>query len=95
MIRTVCTHIDGALDEVAHAARKAAWIGTQGPGSARRQAKRQANEVLARAGVSRYRVLYLADGVERKGPWFANRDRAHQARAILATKYGAAIVYVD
>lgn len=45
--------------------------------------------------MTKYCVLYVKDGQEKRSPWFKSRERAHAARELLAAKHGAAIVYVD
>ncbi|TCP19548.1 hypothetical protein [Simplicispira metamorpha] len=40
-------------------------------------------------------VLYVKNGIEHQSPWFACRARAKQAQAILQSKYGACVLYVD
>lgn len=57
---------------------------------------RRAGKVASRsAGVERFRVLWLSEGKEHKSAWFYSRERAHQARALMADKYGRAIIYID
>ncbi len=45
--------------------------------------------------MTKYCVLYMKDGKEKRSAWFSSRARAHQAREIIAANYGAALVYVD
>ena len=40
-------------------------------------------------------VLYVKNGIEHQSPWFACRAREKQAQAILQSKYGACVLYVD
>lgn len=61
----------------------------------RRAIKRTAKESISHLGIERFRVLYLKAGKEHKTNWFNSGTRAHQAREIMASKYGQAIVYVD
>lgn len=45
----------------------------------------------------RFCVLYIPNGekTEKRTAWFSSRERAHQARTILAGRHGRAIVYCD
>ena len=45
----------------------------------------------------RYRVIYLANGKERKSAWLYQQKRAQRALALMQAKYGRrnAIIYVD
>lgn len=61
----------------------------------RRRAKAEAMRTLRFVGITRYQVLYQAEGRERRSPWFSDRNRAHTARRLLAAKHGQAIVMVD
>ncbi len=61
----------------------------------RRSIKRAAKESISHLGIQRFRVFFLKGGKEHKTNWFTSRTRAHQAREIMATKYGDAIVYID
>lgn len=63
--------------------------------AARRKAIRDCKEALKFTGASRYLVLWIRDGKERKSPWFLSEARALAAREMMAQKYGQAIVYVD
>ena len=53
--------------------------------------------------MQRYKVLYLKQPLsvinqrEFETPWFYSRERAHQARDVLARKYGErnAVIFVD
>ena len=63
--------------------------------TARNEARRTAKAVLRFVGIERFKVIWLRDGKERSGPWFYSRERAHQARALMASKYGRAIVWAD
>lgn len=58
-------------------------------------AKRACKEALRYTGISKYCVLWIRDGKERRSPWFHSSERAHRAREMMAQKYGQAIVYVD
>lgn len=40
-------------------------------------------------------VVYMKDGIEHQSPWFTCRARAKQAQAIIQSKYGACVLYVD
>lgn len=62
---------------------------------ARKAARRAGKAALRFVGIERFRVLWLRDGKECRGPWFYSRERAHQARALMASKYGRAIVWAD
>ena len=61
----------------------------------RNDARRAGKDTARSAGVERFRVLWLRDGKECRGPWFYSRERAHQARQAMADKYGRAIVFAD
>jgi hypothetical protein len=37
----------------------------------------------------------MRDGKEIKGPWFNNLTSAHQAREMMVSKYGLAVIYID
>lgn len=63
--------------------------------SRRTTLKREARQLLMWHGVRRYRVLYRRRGAERASPWFLSLERAQSARAVLAERYGGAVVYVD
>ena len=45
----------------------------------------------------RYRVMYLANGRERKSAWLYNNDHARKGLRMMQAKYGErnAIIYVD
>ena len=40
-------------------------------------------------------VVYMKNGIEHQSPWFTCRARAKQAQAIIQSKYGACVLYVD
>ncbi|MDD2712589.1 MAG: hypothetical protein PHU77_06670 [Simplicispira sp.] len=40
-------------------------------------------------------VIYMKNGIEHQSPWFTCRARAKQAQAIIQSKYGACVLYVD
>jgi hypothetical protein len=62
---------------------------------ARKAARRAGKAALRFAGIERFKVFWLRDGKQCEGPWFYSRERAHQARALMASKYGRAIVWAD
>ena len=49
----------------------------------------------AKHPVLRTCVIYMKDGIEHRTAWFSSRERARQALAIIKSKYGAAVLYVD
>ena len=57
--------------------------------------RRAAKESLRHTGVQRFRLLFMRDGKEIKGPWFNNLTSAHQAREMMVSKYGLAVIYID
>jgi hypothetical protein len=63
----------------------------------RRQLRSLAKSRLAFTGISRYCVLYLDHGRERRSPWFYSKPRAQQARESMARRYGNGntILHVD
>lgn len=63
--------------------------------TSRNDARRAGKGTARSAGIERFRVLWLRDGKECRGPWFYSRERAHQAREAMADKYGRAIVLAD
>jgi len=62
---------------------------------ARKAARRAGKAALRFVGIERFRVLWLRGSKQCEGPWFYSRERAHQARALMASKYGCAIVWAD
>lgn len=63
--------------------------------AARKTASRACKEALSYTGMRKYCVLWVQGGRECRSPWFYSRERAHQAKEIMKSKFGAAIVYVD
>ncbi len=62
----------------------------------RHAALRRAGKAALRfVGIERFLVRWLRNGKQCDGPWFYSRERAHQARALMASKYGRAIVWAD
>lgn len=47
------------------------------------------------AVTTRICVVYMKNGIEHQSPWFTCRARAKQAQAIIQSKYGACVLYVD
>jgi hypothetical protein len=45
--------------------------------------------------ITRVCVLYVKNGIEHQSPWFTCCARAKQAQAILQSKYGACVLFVD
>jgi len=62
---------------------------------ARKAARRAGKAALRFVGIERFKVFWLRDGKQCEGPWFYSRERAHQARALMASKYVRAIVWAD
>ena len=61
--------------------------------SRRKQLKKVARTTLR--GMRRYCVAYGRDRRQQFSAWFTSKARAAQARAVLAAKYGRAIIIVD
>lgn len=57
------------------------------------QVRRAVKEALRHPGIQKFCVLWLEKGREHRSPWFYSSKRAEQAKEIMASKYGKAIVY--
>lgn len=57
--------------------------------------RKAARDSIQSIGIERFCVLYPINGKEHQSPWFNNREAANKARQLLASKYGAAIVFAD